>query len=633
MTVKLKERNIPSEMKRFDQWVLWRLEKTEKGKDTKPLYNSRTSRKASHSNPETWGPYEQAIAACENGNGFDGIGFVFCEEDPFTGFDFDHVLDPVTGKMAPWAEKLIHEFKSYTEISPSGTGVKIIVKGKLPSGGIKTKHVEAYDKTRYFTITGNVYGGYDRIIENQDAISSLVEKIQKSREEKQKSKPEAPAFEPRPGDSEIIELMLDSQSRFKISPLLDGDFSAYPSQSEADQALASHLAFWTGKDPGQMDRIFRGSGLYREKWDKVHFNDGRTYGQSTIDRAIAATTETYKAPRNGNGNESKGNTNQGKNDHQQSEKEPKREQKRKGPSGMTLDDLQKTYSREPVWVWKKHVPKGMPIIVNGREGSGKTSIKLQACKEVLSNHKEGNICWLATEGAVADTVNKMVELEFNDPRFLIGQKSDGSFKWDMYLQGDRKQFETLLDELSPVIAVVVDSIRGMSRLDDNDAGVGHIMQAINAIVCDKHGAALVYLDHHGKGKKDTILDRAVGTTAKTAAVRAVLSVLPVSKFKRRIVVAKSNISTIGGELESFKKGNRIFITEPKTDSDETMLDRAEQFLIGLFTENKSLYARDVYSQGEDEGISEHMLKKAKSLLGIKSHSKGPKAPWMWESPF
>jgi len=151
--------NIPQELKAYDQWVVWKWE-TRKGKPTKPLYNVVTGKNASHSDPETWGTFKQAVAAYETpDSGFDGIGFVFAEEDPFCGIDLDKCRDLVSGNIEPWALKLIKEFDSYTEISPSGTGLKIFIKGHLSGGGIKTKHVEVYDRQRYFTVTGQAYGG------------------------------------------------------------------------------------------------------------------------------------------------------------------------------------------------------------------------------------------------------------------------------------------------------------------------------------------------------------------------------------------------------------------------------------------------------------------------------------------
>src|SRR5439155_15578492 len=78
--------------------------------------------------------------------------------------------------------------------------------------------------------------------------------------------------------------------------LWSGDTSEYGSQSEAELALCSMLTFWTGPDPERIDRLFRRSALYREKWDEPHYSDGRTYGEGTIAKALDGAEEFYKAP-------------------------------------------------------------------------------------------------------------------------------------------------------------------------------------------------------------------------------------------------------------------------------------------------------------------------------------------------
>jgi len=77
--------------------------------------------------------------------------------------------------------------------------------------------------------------------------------------------------------------------------LWSGDCSGYASQSEADLALAGILAFWTGKDLSQMDRLFRRSGLFREKWDRKQ--SGSTYGHITLKKAIGETRDVYHSPK------------------------------------------------------------------------------------------------------------------------------------------------------------------------------------------------------------------------------------------------------------------------------------------------------------------------------------------------
>ena len=238
----------------------------------------------------------------------------------------------------------------------------------------------------------------------------------------------------------------------------------------------------------------------REKWDKKHFGDGRTYGQATIEKAIVSTSETYSGASQKRDNSNK-------------------QRKNTKPRGLALDHLKTQYEAVVRWLWRTHLPVSLPFILNGREGMGKTTVALQIAWEILKQHLEGMIVWLATEGTVQDTVAKMVEQDLTSHRFVVGQKANESFKWDFYLKGDREEFEILLDDLQPIICVFIDSVRGMSRLDDNDPKNGDIMHMINSIVCDKHRATLVYIDHHGKGAKSNLLDKAVGTTAKTSSVR------------------------------------------------------------------------------------------------------------------
>src|SRR5215218_10447889 len=107
------------------QWVCWRSEERD-GKTTKIPYSPLTSRRASSTNPETWGAYQEAVRACKEG-AYNGIGFVFTGDDPFCGVDLDRCLDAETGEIESWAREIIEELDSYAEVSPSGTGVHILV--------------------------------------------------------------------------------------------------------------------------------------------------------------------------------------------------------------------------------------------------------------------------------------------------------------------------------------------------------------------------------------------------------------------------------------------------------------------------------------------------------------------------
>jgi archaellum biogenesis ATPase FlaH len=274
----------------------------------------------------------------------------------------------------------------------------------------------------------------------------------------------------------------------------------------------------------------------------------------------------------------------------------------------------------------------MPIVINGREGVGKTSICLQAAKEIRADNPNTVIYWFSTEGTVADTYIKAMQLELPEDGFLIAAKSEGDFLFNFKNFKERQLLDTLLSEApAPPIAVFIDSIRGMTSQSVNDEDVGNTMRQLNAIVCDKHQAALIYLHHWNKRESDNLLDRNTGTTAITAAARLVLSVLPASKYVRKIVVTKSNLADEIPTLEVVKQGDSLSISEIEIP-DETQTDQAESFLIEQFSANPKLYARDIYQAGEEQGLSSQSLKRAKTKLGIKSVREDFGWIWKWRTP-
>ena len=154
---------IPTELRERDQRVVWRLERRRDGKPTKVPYRADGAGRADSTDPTTWSTFEEAVAGAEE-LGADGIGYVFSADDPFTGIDLDDCLDG--DRLHPAAAEIVRLLDSYTEISPSRTGVKVIVRGSkygntrcrtsnTPWGG----RLEIYDRDRYFTITGDVLRG------------------------------------------------------------------------------------------------------------------------------------------------------------------------------------------------------------------------------------------------------------------------------------------------------------------------------------------------------------------------------------------------------------------------------------------------------------------------------------------
>ena len=265
----------------LNQWVCWRTE-TRRGKPTKVPYDPKTGRKAGTTAPETWAGYEDAMGAVRE-RGYDGVGLVFSPEDGLAGVDLDGCRDPQTGEIEPWAREIISELDSYTEISPSGSGVHVILRGTLPPGRNRKGRFEAYDRSRFFTVSGQHLPRTPESIEDrQDALQRVTERVfgaeNPNGHEPPAAAPGARGGGPGGGGKEKGAAPQNGA----------GDTSGYGSESEADLALCSLLAFWTRGDPERIDALFRKSGLYREKWGR------EDYRTRTISEAIAGKTEFYE---------------------------------------------------------------------------------------------------------------------------------------------------------------------------------------------------------------------------------------------------------------------------------------------------------------------------------------------------
>lgn len=271
--------NIPAELREVKQWVCW-------VQSDKIPRNPYTGGNAMSNNPDTWGTFDDAVSACNRFN-FDGIGFEFA--NGYFGVDLDHCLDNVD-----FCDEFVQTLQSYAEISKSKSGIHIICKGKLPAGVRRKNNVEMYSEGRYFICTGNLYDQkYKNIIDCTKSIKMLHSKYLAS---------EAPKIAQRRfveitlDDQEVVDKARSCKTGLLFNILYSGNWQGvYSSQSEADLALCNQLAFWTQRNAAQMDRIFRSSGLMRDKWDEKRGEN--TYGQLTIQKAIANCVDVYEPKR------------------------------------------------------------------------------------------------------------------------------------------------------------------------------------------------------------------------------------------------------------------------------------------------------------------------------------------------
>ena len=283
--------------------------------------NPLTGSNAMANEADTWGTYEEALSGLRRFN-FTGIGFQFglplsetdaLDTERITGIDLDHVIRE-DGTLEPFASEIIALMNSYTEISPSGTGIHILCKGKMPNIGRKkyiyivpnpTKFIiEMYNHSHYFTVTGNVYGEAKEIASRTKEIKILYEKYfveHKAENTVASSTPQPVSSPPQPHsappiaeyfpsedltDSELLERMFASRNGYYIRSLFGGNISSHSSHSEADLALVSNLAYWTNGDASRIDALFRQSGLMRDKWNERH--GAQTYGEMTISKVLSS---------------------------------------------------------------------------------------------------------------------------------------------------------------------------------------------------------------------------------------------------------------------------------------------------------------------------------------------------------
>ena len=285
--------NIPAYLREHGLFCLWKYEDRD-GRRTKMPYNPNSPQDRAKSNDRsTFAPMDKAAARA---NGFDGLGIgIF---DSIAGIDIDHCMKD--GKLSAMAADIVEMMDAYTEISPSGEGLRILFLApgfRYDTGKYYIKDskqgLEIYIAgmtQRYLTVTGNTLRSRD-ILDRADRLQTILDKYMKRPQQPTQTAAPMPGSPADISDRELLDKAMNARNGGQFKSLWEGSIMNYPSQSEADQALCNLLAFWTGKDAARMDALFRQSGLMRDKWNRRQ--SGTTYGAITIQKAIASCGEVY----------------------------------------------------------------------------------------------------------------------------------------------------------------------------------------------------------------------------------------------------------------------------------------------------------------------------------------------------
>lgn len=292
---------IPATLKALARWVGWRLKFRSDGKGggrwDKPPVSAHTGNIADCTDPANQGTPGQAWQWVKKKKA-DGVGFVL--GDGFFGMDLDDCRDPDTGELTPFAKWVLARFRSYTEVSPSGTGLKIIGRGVLPPGcrnANKELGIEVYQIGRYFAATGHALDGCEPDVRDlQPAIDAHLPALlgvdPPARPDAGKSEhpPEMPSISEPSGpaptaEAVIARLLGEWKNADRVRRLWEGDTSGYPSRSEAEYSLLGSIAFFAGPRPELIDEVYQQSKLCPPKWGRL--------ADKTVRKILATMTEFY----------------------------------------------------------------------------------------------------------------------------------------------------------------------------------------------------------------------------------------------------------------------------------------------------------------------------------------------------
>lgn len=500
---------VPLEMRQSSQWVDWKLEhKKGQHKPTKvPRQPKNPQVGANITKPEHWGSIEEALTARIKGD-LDGVGYVFTGTH-HAGVDLDNCFD-AQGNLHPWAAEIVRRFEacSYIEYSPSGNGLHLITKGSLPPNAWhkispvpKDDHgaVEVYDTGRYFTMTGKIYDDFSGLAigDGQEALDWLQAKYSrvKSKLEPKQQERDCSDFE----DQALIDRARQAENGAKFDALMRGDTSLHgDDHSVADMALCSILAFWT-RDPAQIGRIFRLSGLMRPKWDEHRGRD--TYGNITIRKALE-----FVYPGVSDWNSSTGQT-AGKNAAMEAHAQECLAGIFNGADLIQMD------LPEVQWAVPDLLPQGLAILAGGPK-LGKSWLIYSICLgmgagcRVLDHFQtpQAKSLYLALEDGKRRLQDRLKDLCRNVPALKAGLANvDFQISWPRFDdEGGLEKLEAYVEENVPkgLKLVVIDTLakvgpksksKGLNAYENDSI----IMSRIKSMA-DKHGICILIVTHLSK---------------------------------------------------------------------------------------------------------------------------------------
>jgi hypothetical protein len=560
----------------------------------------------------------------------------------------DDCREPHTGKIDEWAEDIISQLGSYTEVTVSGTGLRVFVRGKwqydahhvrklgIHGGG----HLEIYSQW-FFAVTGDHLEGTPRTINRRADVISRLHSRFFSPPKSLGSSTIHSALTVIADDDALIQKACSAENGEKFQRLWEGEWKDdHESQSHADIALCGQLAFWTGCDKERMDSLFRRSGLFRPKWDEKHFANGETYGQHTIGVAVENNAATY----GGDSGKTSPPTH--------------------GGASVCIADVQ---SHPVKWLWRRWIPRGKLTMMEGDPGVAKSllTLHLAACITKGLPMPDGSCCERGSvvivnaEDGLEDTVKPRLEVagaDISRCHWLNFSLEDG--QQTLVIPGCMDALKKKIEECKAVLVIIDPVVAYLEKRINswNDQDVRRAMAALSQLA-QQTGAAIVLIRHLNK-KEDVKnkMYRGGGSIAFIAAVRSGLLVALDSHDSTLHVLSHNKANLSGAptpllfgvesvEYHAADEGMPKIVWHgeqsqatghpPPTKAHEKIsrLEDAKEFLresLGRGAQKST----QIYRDAHDSKISFATLLRAKTALNIKAvrDGFGDEGVWFWKLP-
>lgn len=544
--------NIPEFLRHRRAWCLWAYtddtSKPRKEKPTKVPWQADMAYRAASNKSKTWRSFgytlDQYQHRVKDGKAH-GLGCFMSPDDDLVGIDIDHCID-ADGRLSPEAQEIVRRFRSYTEISPSGKGVRIFASGVKPGHREKNGTYEFYDhtSTRFLTVSGHHLPGtpltvndrqaacnwyYETFIYNKDASPAKAHGDTVRHDRTNCTKPRM---------KEAIQLLCQDERWAKLwegkwEEVYEGDKQKYPSRNEADLALCGQLAYYLA-DADMVNEAFKQSGLYRDKWDRQDYRDStivKAMDKDTFfdwdkwratyvdDAALEAATAPFDVPSDGTQSGTKAERTALppiEDPYLDDERPFVAKENKRGVDVGTKPKFKTVYTDDELdsipsipWHISRQCHRNDLVCLYGDSGvyksffaldwglSGATGTPWLGCYDVLHT----KVFYVCSE-AFPDLPNRRAAWK---KHHNIGRVPDIAYSRERYNLCEQSQAETILQEAKGALGeypglIIIDTLDANTEGDEND---GKTMKQVIRNLCylrDTADATVVVVHHQGKDK-------------------------------------------------------------------------------------------------------------------------------------